>query len=118
MRLPKAINPFRNFVLFFQYLSHRVLRWTVTPFLMLFALLLNAIIVAQGSMGVYALLLVCQVAFYGSALLGWLFEKRQIKVKIFFIPYYFCMMNYAVIAGLNRYFAGKQSAAWEKAKRK
>ena len=118
VRLPKAINPFRNFVLFFQYLSHRVLRWTVTPFLMLLALILNIIIVAQGRMGIYALLLVCQVAFYGSALLGWLFEKRKIKVKIFFIPYYFCMMNYAVIAGLNRYFAGKQSAAWEKAKRK
>ena len=118
MRLPKAINPFRNFVLFFQYLSHRVLRWTVTPFLMLFALLLNAVIVAQGGMGIYAALLACQVFFYACALLGWLFEKRQIKVKIFFIPYYFCMMNYAVIAGLNRYFAGKQSAAWEKAKRK
>ena len=118
VRLPKAINPFRNFVLFFQYMSHRLLRWTVTPFLMLLTLLLNAIIVAQGGMGIYAALLACQVFFYACALLGWLFEKRQIKVKIFFIPYYFCMMNYAVIAGLNRYFAGKQSAAWEKAKRK
>ena len=118
VRLKKALNPFANFVLFFQYLSHRVLRWTVTPFFMLLALVLNAIIVAQGSMGIYAVLLVCQVAFYISALLGWLFERRQIKVKVFFIPYYFCMMNYAVIAGLNRYFAGKQSAAWEKAKRK
>jgi cellulose synthase/poly-beta-1,6-N-acetylglucosamine synthase-like glycosyltransferase len=118
VRLPKAINPFRNFVLFFQYLSHRVLRWTVTPFLMLLALILNIIIVAQGRMGIYALLLICQLFFYACALLGWLFEKRQIKVKIFFIPYYFCMMNYAVIAGISRYFAGTQSAAWEKAKRK
>jgi len=27
-------------------------------------------------------------------------------------------MNYAVIAGIFRYFGGKQAAAWEKAKRK
>ena len=118
VRLKKALNPFANFVLFFQYLSHRVLRWTVTPFFMLLALVLNAIIVAQGSMGIYAVLLVCQLIFYVCALLGWVFEKRELKVKIFFIPYYFCMMNYAVIAGLNRYFAGKQNVAWDKAKRK
>jgi biofilm PGA synthesis N-glycosyltransferase PgaC len=28
------------------------------------------------------------------------------------------VMNYAVLMGINRYFAKTQSAAWEKAKRK
>ncbi len=39
-------------------------------------------------------------------------------MKLLFVPYYFCMMNYAVIAGIRRFYAGKQSAAWEKSKRK
>jgi hypothetical protein len=39
-------------------------------------------------------------------------------VKILFIPYYFCIMNYAVIAGIVRYSRRKQSAAWEKSRRK
>jgi hypothetical protein len=52
------------------------------------------------------------------ALIGWAFERKQLKVKIAFIPYYFCMMNYAVIAGLVRYMKGGQKAAWEKSKRK
>jgi poly-beta-1,6-N-acetyl-D-glucosamine synthase len=118
LRLGRAINPFRNFVLSFQYVSHRVLRWTVTPFFMMAALLLNLLVVLGGAGGIYQAMLLCQAAFYIAALLGWLFEQRHIKVKILFIPYYFCMMNYAVVAGIIRYLSGRQSVRWEKAKRK
>jgi biofilm PGA synthesis N-glycosyltransferase PgaC len=117
--LKSLLVPFKTPVLSFQYISHRVLRWTVVPFLMLLALLLNILIVSKGEGGlIYQLMLAAQAAFYGMSLLGWLMEARQIKVKIFFIPYYFTMMNYAVIRGIFRYLSGKQSAIWEKAKRK
>ncbi len=117
-RLPGLLNPFGNFVLSFQYISHRVLRWTVTPFFMMLALLLNLLIVVPPHAYIYTVLLVCQCAFYFLSLLGWVFEKRNLRVKAAFIPYYFCMMNYAVVAGIRRYMAGAQSAVWEKAKRK
>ncbi len=118
VRLGALLNPFRNFVLTFQYISHRVLRWTVTPFLMILALALNVVIAIQSPALIYKALLVCQSLFYAASLMGWALEARQIKVKAFFIPYYFCMMNYAVIAGIRRYLKGSQSAVWEKAKRK
>ncbi len=118
LRLKKLMNPFNNFVLCFQYISHRVLRWTVTPFLMVVALVLNYFVVYQGAPFIYTFLLGCQVLFYSLALLGWLLEKKQVRIKALYIPYYFCMMNYAVVAGIRRYFAGSQSAVWEKAKRK
>jgi biofilm PGA synthesis N-glycosyltransferase PgaC len=116
--LRSLLNPFPIPVLSFQYVSHRVLRWTIVPFLMILALILNFIIVfsAEASF-IYQLLLIAQVAFYLMAILGWVMEERNIKVKIFFIPYYFCMMNYAVLMGIRRYSLGKQSAIWEKAKR-
>lgn len=117
--LKSLLNPFKMPVLTFQYVSHRVLRWTIVPFLMILALILNIVIVASGyTSWLYELLLLAQVMFYAMSLMGWLLETRQIKVKILFIPYYFCMMNYAVIRGIFRYSAGKQSAVWEKAKRK
>jgi biofilm PGA synthesis N-glycosyltransferase PgaC len=116
--LKSLLNPFHRPMLSFQYISHRVLRWTVVPFLMILSLLLNIIIVAAGAGWLYQLLLVGQAAFYSMALAGWLLERKQIKVKILFIPYYFCMMNYAVIRGIFRYAAGGQSSAWEKSKRK
>jgi biofilm PGA synthesis N-glycosyltransferase PgaC len=118
LRLKQLLNPMNNFVLSFQYISHRVLRWTVTPFLMIVALIANAFIVAGIHSRFYDLLFWGQVLFYGAALLGWYFEKRQMKIKLLFIPYYFCMMNYAVVAGIRRYIKGNQSAAWEKSKRK
>jgi len=118
LRLKKLMNPFHDPLLSFQYISHRVLRWTVTPFLMILALVLNMIIVARSGGVVYRFILAGQVAFYLLALGGWMLERQKIKVKALFVPYYFCMMNYAVLAGIRRYFKGSQSAAWEKAKRK
>lgn len=117
--LKSLLLPFKMPLLSFQYISHRVLRWTVVPFLMILILLLNILIVAKGgSSFIYTLILWAQIAFYFMSVMGWIMVARQIKVKIFFIPYYFCMMNYAVIRGIFRFVAGNQSAIWEKAKRK
>lgn len=118
VRLKKVLNPFRNFTLTFQYISHRVLRWTVTPFLMILAFVLNAVIAISTHELLYAILFAGQVFFYTMALLGWVMEQQQLKVKIFFIPFYFCMMNYAVLAGIKRYVSKSQSAVWEKSKRR
>lgn len=116
--LKSLLLPFKQPLLSFQYISHRVLRWTVVPFLMIIALILNILIVAKTHLLLYQLILVAQILFYVAAFLGWLLEKQQIKIKALFIPYYFGVMNYAVIAGIYRYLFGEQSAAWEKSKRK
>ena len=118
LRLKSLLNPFHNFVLCFQYISHRVLRWTITPFLMVLAFILSGIIAFQQQSTIYTALFAAQVFFYTLALLGWIMEKREVRIKALFIPYYFCMMNYAVAAGIRRYFLKQQSVTWEKAKRK
>jgi biofilm PGA synthesis N-glycosyltransferase PgaC len=119
-RLRKLLNPFHQPLLTFQYISHRVLRWTVTPLLLPLTLALNALLVAGGAGSGYTTLLVLQCLFYLLALAGCILSARQIKLKIAFIPCYFSMMNAAVICGMFRYFTrpGKQSVLWEKALRK
>ncbi|HEV7379797.1 MAG TPA: glycosyltransferase family 2 protein, partial [Dyadobacter sp.] len=106
MRLKPLLNPFSYPMLSFQYISHRVLRWTITPFLLFLSLLLNVLICLKDPTPLYILILVLQVLFYLMALAGWLLEKRKVKVKALFVPYYFCVMNYAVLAGINRYVSG------------
>jgi len=118
LRLKKAANPFHYPLLTFQYISHRVLRWTITPFLLVLAFILNTCIAYKTQSFFYEVLLIAQIIFYMLSLLGLYFESRNIKVKAFFIPYYFCVMNYAVVAGLIRYYKKNQSAAWERSKRK
>ena len=118
VRLISLLNPFPNFVLSFQYISHRVLRWTITPFLMILAFVLNGIIAWNSNETLYRIIFSLQQLFYFLSFLGWIMEAAKVKIKVFFIPYYFCMMNYAVIAGIRRYFLKKQSVMWEKSKRK
>lgn len=118
VRLKALINPFRYPLLSFQYISHRVLRWTVTPFFMIAALVLNVALVCNYQENLYQGILILQVIFYILSTTGWLLEKKELRIKILFIPYYFVMMNFAVVAGIQRYCFSGQSAVWEKAKRK
>lgn len=115
VRLYPLLNVFRYGILSFQYISHRVLRWTITPLAMALILVLN-LLLAPGST-FYSIILLLQVLFYLAALTGWIFESRKIKVKILFIPYYFFIMNYAVYMGFGRWIRKAQSVNWERAKR-
>lgn len=118
LRLKKLFNPFPYPTLSFQYISHRVLRWTITPFLLILSLILTVVLALKHCETAMQALLLAQVLFYLLALLGLIMEKRQLRIKVLFIPYYFCVMNYAVLAGIIRYFGKKQSAVWEKVQRK
>jgi len=118
LRLKPLLNVFNYGILSFQYISHRVLRWTITPFLLILVLFLNIFISLESEQLIYNLLLAAQSIFYMLAFIGMVFEKTELRFKLFFIPYYFCVMNFAILAGLKRYMGSQQSAIWEKAERK
>jgi len=120
IRLKSLLNVFRYGTLSFQYISHRVLRWTLAPLaLLLFfpAGLLLAMKDGLTGLGLYSTLFWLQVLFYLAALLGWFLENRSIRVKVLFIPYYFFIMNLSVFLGLKRFLRGSQSVNWERAVR-
>jgi hypothetical protein len=75
------------------------------------------IYLAQLGEPLFNYILWCQIAFYAMALVGFFLEKQKLKFKTFFVPYYFCVMNYAMYRGFFRAIGGKQSVLWEKAKR-
>lgn len=116
IRLAPLLNIFKFGILSFQYISHRVLRWTLTPIALPILLLVNILLALNGNV-FYQTVLALQVVFYILALTGFLLEKQKIKFKAFFIPYYFCVMNYAVFRGFIRIVNGKQSVLWERAER-
>lgn len=116
-RLSPLLNIFRYGWLSFQYLSHRVLRWTLAP-LALITLLISNLVLARTGSAFYTTTLVAQGLFYAAAGAGWLLENREIRNKFLFIPYYFCIMNYAVFRGFFRLIRGRQSVLWERAERK
>jgi cellulose synthase/poly-beta-1,6-N-acetylglucosamine synthase-like glycosyltransferase len=120
IRLWPLLNIFKYGRLSFQYISHRVLRWTLTPLLLLLLIPINLALALQEGLldfGLYSLLFWGQVLFYAAALLGWFLENRKLKVKVLFVPYYFFIMNLSVFLGLRRYLKGQQSVNWERAVR-
>lgn len=115
LRLSKAFNPFHNFRLFFAFISHRVLRWTLAPLSLLVLLVLNILLAPKSNL--YSTILIMQILFYTLALIGWYFENKRIKIKVLFVPYYFFIMNLCMYLGLFRFLKGKQSVSWERAQR-
>ena len=121
VRLKELLNPFKYGILSFQYISHRVLRWTLAPVGLLVILICNLFLALNAGFlnfhSVYIWLFWGQVVFYAAALTGWLLEDKNIKIKLLYIPFYFFIMNLAVFLGFFRYIKKQQSVNWERAKR-
>ena len=120
VRLRSLLNVFKYGKLSFQYISHRVLRWTLTPLCLI--LLIPVLSILAYNDGVfefklYNILFWLQLVFYIAALTGWFLENRSTRVKILFVPYYFFIMNLSVVLGFFRYLKNSQSVNWERAQR-
>ena len=118
IRLAPVLNVFKYGLLSFQYISHRVLRWSVTPIAMALLIPINLVlVVALTQNQTYFFLLIGQCLFYGAAIVGSILQEKKLKSKFLFIPYFFLMQNISVFQGMARYYKGSQSVLWEKAKR-
>ena len=116
VRLKSLLNPLSQPVVTFLYVSHRVLRWSLTPVLLALLLPISLVLAWQAG-GFYTLFFAGQVVFYLCAWLGWKADAKGKKIKAFMVPLYFTMMNVAVFAGFSRFMRDAQPAAWEKADR-
>ncbi|GAA4449312.1 glycosyltransferase family 2 protein [Nibrella saemangeumensis] len=124
-RLAYLLNFFKYGWLSFQYVSHRVLRWAVTPFCLPLLLLLNVVILIQqytfgtdpATVSFWWAILLLQTSFYLMAYTGYILESRQTRWKVAFVPFYFVFMNWCVLLGFARYCQGNISGVWEKAQR-
>jgi cellulose synthase/poly-beta-1,6-N-acetylglucosamine synthase-like glycosyltransferase len=121
LRLKKLLNPFFNPKLFFQYVSHKVLRWTLAP-IALISLLVSTLFILAGKttllpLWVYQSVLILQISFYLLAVFGLLTQNKPVRIKYIYAPFYFLAMNYAMFKGFFRFLKGRQSVLWEKSKR-
>lgn len=115
--LRKMLNPFRQPLVAFQYISHRVLRWSVTPIAMILLLIINVVLVVMGAGCFFTIMLIMQLLFYLAALLGYILSERGHRNKLLYTAYYFVFMNLNVFRGMVYLRSHRNSGAWEKAKR-
>jgi len=116
-RLLPLFNIFKYGVLSWQYVSHRVLRWTVTPVFLFLLLPLNIVLLWSDRAVLYGVILFLQMLFYSLAFGGWRMSQRKLKNKILFVPYYFLFMNINVFQGVRYLIHNRGIGTWEKSKR-
>ncbi len=90
----------------FQLVSHRVLRWTITPVALVVLVPVNVVLVIQNAGWIYTAAWIAQLLFYMAALIG---KPRAIR--------YFLFMNLNVFRGVAYLFTHSKSGTWEKSKR-
>ena len=115
--LRSLMNPFRHPKTSFLFVSHRVLRWSITPFALIALIPLNVALVFMKGGIVYDVIWLLQILFYASAFLGYWLSTKGRKSPLLYVPYYFLFMNLNVFRGIAYLRTHKSSGAWEKAKR-
>ncbi len=112
-RRREVLNPFRFGRFAFSVFSHKVMRWAV-PWFLLGALICNLILAVDSVF--YRWLLVAQVAFYLSPLLG-----RSIPALMRIAPVRLCAffveVNVAIAQATMRVIEGRTMLTWEPSKR-
>jgi len=120
IRLKALLNPLKYGIVTFEYISHRVLRWSITPiaFFLMFPLnLFLAFAITNGGEAIfYLLLMMGQMLFYLLGYWGYVLSRLRIKSPKLYIVYYFLFMNINVIKGFF-YLSRHHSGVWEQSQR-
>ena len=111
------MNPLRNPVVAFQFVSHRVLRWSITPIALFLLIPLNTALVFLKGGTVYNVIWVLQILFYLAALAHLMLERSGRCHKLLYVIYYFLFMNINVLQGMKYLSTYHGGGTWEKAKR-
>lgn len=117
VHLKSLFRIWKNPKLSYLFISHRVLRWTIIPFLLPFVLIVNAYLILTSTSLLWLLMLWAQVIFYAFGFIGYSLQHLGKNSSITAIPYYILFMNISQIKGVFKYLKGEQSGIWEKAKR-
>jgi biofilm PGA synthesis N-glycosyltransferase PgaC len=115
--LKSLFNVFRHPVLSFQYISHRVLRWTLCPLALIGLYISSIILWTTVNDPFFTFFAVAQTVFYLVAFTGWMIARANLHPGPLYLPFYFVFMNMCVFAGFTRFVEGKQQAMWRKALR-
>jgi cellulose synthase/poly-beta-1,6-N-acetylglucosamine synthase-like glycosyltransferase len=102
-------------LLVWQYVSHRVARWTLAPLAQVVLLVANMGLLSKSAYAVFAM---GQGLLYGLAAMGWLLARSGHRTGLLSritIPFlYLIMLHMASLAGGIRYLSGRHSVLWRK----
>lgn len=111
-KIPQILSPLSS-PIWLQMIFHKILKWFAPVFMLLtFA---SSWFLPNGDFKYLAIS--SQVLFYFLALIGTLSPVKRRRIKIFYLPYYFCLGNFAALFGIFRWIFRRQPQLWERVER-
>ncbi|MBK9745587.1 MAG: glycosyltransferase family 2 protein [Chloroflexi bacterium] len=110
LTMRELLNPFRFGFYAVQLFTHKVLRRVIVlPLLLLFV---SSLFLWQENV-FYLFILALQIAFYGCALLGFMFRSSRLgQLKPLAIPYFICMVYAAALVAIFNTVSGRRIDRW------
>jgi cellulose synthase/poly-beta-1,6-N-acetylglucosamine synthase-like glycosyltransferase len=90
--------------------SHKIFRWCVPFFLLLFAVL-SFVLYSESAL--YRVVIVTEAVFFLLTLFGLIADYLKIRIGVLGFPYYFIAMNIALLVGFLKFLLKKQPPTWE-----
>ena len=107
LRYPELFNPWKRPMLAFQIVSHKILRWFAGLYFIL--MLISSVLLSPRFF--YLLTGAAMVVFL---MLAWKGLKSQdYPRRVFAVPYYFALVNWAALLGILDYLRGKRVISWK-----
>jgi cellulose synthase/poly-beta-1,6-N-acetylglucosamine synthase-like glycosyltransferase len=110
MKVKAVLNPFNYGFFSFEVISHKLLRWLMPVFIVLFAL--GSIYLGYQQVDLFKSTSILGIVFLWLAQVGFVKAEQTQIAKIFFIPYYFLMVNYYSLMGVITAIAGNIQVTW------
>jgi len=116
MKVNQVLNPMNTGFFSLQIISHKLLRWLIPIFLL--GIALNTIIYSYQGNQYFQYLYFFEMTFLWLAVAGFLQHKNQHISPIFFIPYYFLMVNFYSLLGILKALSGNIQVTWSSPREK
>jgi cellulose synthase/poly-beta-1,6-N-acetylglucosamine synthase-like glycosyltransferase len=110
MKVREVMNPFKFGFFSFEVISHKLLRWLIPIFIVSFAF--GSLFLAYQSIHAFQIVTLLGIIFLWLAQIGFLKSRDKHSSPIFFIPYYFLMVNYYSLVGVITALAGNIQVTW------
>jgi hypothetical protein len=104
------MNPRRSGFYAVQMLSHKVMRYLVSLYLV--AILTASAWLASRSI-FFAVVFIAQIGFYGAAVLAWRLERAGLQSPLLSLPQYFVLTQLASLIAFYKFLRGERYANWE-----
>jgi cellulose synthase/poly-beta-1,6-N-acetylglucosamine synthase-like glycosyltransferase len=110
MKVKEVMNPFKFGFFSFEVISHKLLRWLIPVFIVCFAL--GSLFLSYENILTFKIITLLGIVFLWLAQIGLLKSRNKHSSPIFFIPYYFLMVNYYSLLGVITALAGNIQVTW------